>query len=352
MRDVLGSLEKWLQRGEEIAVATVVTTWGSAPRPVGSKMVTTRSGGIAGSVSAGCVEGAVIEAGKEVMATGQPRLLTFGVADEEAWEVGLACGGTIRVFVEPFAALDGIYSGLVQHLEARDPLVVVSVLGGAPERMNRKLVVLADGQVEGDLDMAEESGVIVKTALDLLARETGDTLELGDGTSLFFEVYPPVPRLIVIGAVHIAEALVSLAGVLGFDTIVVDPRGAFATRERFPQATELVKAWPQDVLPSMRLDRSAYVAVLTHDPKVDDPALQIALKSGARYVGALGSQRTHGKRLERLRKAGLTDEQLARLRAPIGLPLGGRTSGEIAVSILAEIVQVGNEAPAHSSAAE
>jgi xanthine dehydrogenase accessory factor len=244
--------------------------------------------------------------------------------------------------VEPFSALDGVYASFKQYLEARQPMAVVSVLDGPPDRLNRKLIVLPDGRTEGDLDVPGQAEKIVAAALDFLEREKGGTLELEGDTSLFVEVYPPVPRLIVVGATHIADALVSMGNVAGFDTVVVDPRAAFATEERFPHATELIREWPQQVLPEMGLDRSAYVVLLTHDPKFDDPTLQVALRSGARYVGALGSRRTNEKRLERLRKNGLTEEELAHLHAPIGVPLGGRSPAEIAVSIMAEIVQVRN----------
>jgi xanthine dehydrogenase accessory factor len=339
MNDILGTLEAWRQDNEQIAIATVVSTWGSSPRPVGSKLAATLSGGIAGSVSAGCVEGVVIDACKEALESGQPRLLTFGAADEDAWEVGLACGGTIQVLVEPFSAWGGIYDSLRQYLEARRPMAVVSVIDGTEDQLNRKLVVLADGSTEGDLSLPDQTRQVTERALELLAQGTGGTLDLKDGPALFIEVHPPVPRLIIVGAVHIAELLVSLANLVGFDTVVVDPRAAFATRERFPHATQLVKEWPQKVLPSMQLDESAYVTVLTHDPKLDDPALQIVLSSNARYVGALGSRRTHAKRLERLRQLGLTEAQLARLHAPIGLRLGGRSPSEIALSIMAQVVQ-------------
>ncbi len=339
MDDILKSLETWRSQNEQIAIATVVSTWGSSPRPVGAKLVTTLSGAIAGSVSAGCVEGAVIEAGTEVLKSGQPRLMTFGVADEDAWEVGLACGGSIQVLVEPFSAWGGIYDSLRQHLEARRPMAVVSVIDGTDDLANHKMIVLADGSTEGDLSLPDHTKQVTERALELLAQGTGGTLDLKDGLALFIEVYPPVPRLIIVGAVHVAELLVSLANLVGFDTVVVDPRAAFATRERFPHATQLVKEWPQEVLPSMQLDESAYVTVLTHDPKLDDPALQIVLSSNARYVGALGSRRTHAKRLERLRQLGLNEAQLARLHAPIGLRLGGRSPGEIALSIMAQVVQ-------------
>ena len=341
MRDVLDSLETWRQNNEEIAVATVVKTWGSAPRPVGSKLVLTRGGGIAGSVSGGCVEGAVIDEGISVLDTGKPSLLTFQVADEEAWEVGLPCGGTIQVFVEPFSALDGIYGSLKQHLENRQPIAVAGTLKGPPEYINRKMIVLEDGRIEGDLIIPGQTNLIVSTALEMLGKETGGILDLKE-TSLFIEVYPPMPRLIIIGAVHIAEKLVSIARTVGFDTVVVDPRRAFLTRERFPHASEMVPEWPSEALLGMVLDNSAYIVVLAHDPKLDDPALQVALRSKARYVGAIGSRRTNQKRIERLRAAGLTDEQIARLHAPIGLDISARLPGEIALSIMAEVIQIRN----------
>jgi xanthine dehydrogenase accessory factor len=351
MKDVLEQLEAWRQQDEDIAVATVIETWGSAPRQVGAKMTTTRSGGLAGSVSGGCVEGAVIEESKAVMQSGEPRLLTFGVADETAWEVGLACGGNIRVLVEPFSAWDSIYASLKRRIEARDAMAVVSALEGPPEQSGHKLIVLPDGSTEGQLAIDAPVEQVVKGALALLDSGKGGILELEDGPSLFVEVYPPVPRLIMVGAVDIANSLVPLARQLGFDTLIVDPRGAFATRERFPEATELIKEWPQKALPEMALDGSAYVAVLTHDPKLDDPALQVALRSEACYVGALGSKRTAEKRARRLREAGLTDEELARLHAPIGLPLGGRSPAEIAMSIMAEILQAKNSVAARETTA-
>lgn len=346
MNDVLASLETWLQRGDQIAVTTVVDTWGSAPRPVGSKMAATLSGGIAGSVSAGCVENAVIEESLAVIRSGQPRLLSFGVADDQAFEVGLACGGTIRVFVEPFTALQGVYSTIKRHLAAREPMAVIAVVSGPAEWINHKLVVQMDGSTEGDLALPDSLRVqAVAAALEQLAQGKGGIIEPAEGVALFVDVYPPVPRLIIVGAVHIAEPLVTAASLVGFDTIIVDPRGAFNTRERFPHATQLVREWPQKALAAMPLDSSAYIAVLTHDPKLDDPALQVALASGARYVGALGSRRTNALRIERLRAAGLTEDQLARLHAPIGLDLKGQSPGEIALSIIAEIVRAKNGMP-------
>lgn len=344
MKDVLEKLDQWRQDEEQIAVTTVVETWGSAPRPVGSKMVTTMSGGIAGSVSAGCVEGAVIEESQQVMKSNEPHLIEFGVADETAWEVGLACGGKIKVFVEPGFSLDSIFPEVKNNLMDGIPFVTVTFLEGPANTINKKLLMGKDGSSVGDLQIPEEiSGELFSQAKDLLDDEKSGTITLTDGSRVFIESHPLQPKLIIIGAVHLAEPLISIANTIGFDTILIDPREAFATEERFPYVGELVQEWPQDAMENLNLDKSAYIAVLTHDPKLDDPALQIALKSGARYVGALGSRRTNQKRIERLRKAGLTEAQLSRLHAPIGVDLGGRSSSEIAVSIMAEIIKVRNE---------
>lgn len=344
MRDVLDRVDAWRESQEEFAVATVISTWGSAPRPVGSKLVYSLKGGMAGSVSAGCVEGAVIEEGIQVLKERKPRLLTFGVADENAWEVGLACGGTIQVFVEPAWALDGIYPSMKHNLETRRPMAIVSVIHGKAEDMNHKLIVYPDGLSEGDLRIANEK--VISKALDLLVQEAGGVVELEDGTSLFIEVHSLPPRLIVVGAVHFADPLLTIANAVGFDTFLIDPRKAYATRERFPQAKDILVEWPQAALPKLLLNHSAYLVILTHDPKLDDPALQIGLTSGARYIGALGSKRTNRKRRERLLQAGMTEDQFNRLHAPIGLDIGGHTPGEIAVSIMAEIIQVRNK-PIH-----
>lgn len=342
MRDVLEQLDQWRKSEQDIAVTTVVETWGSAPRPVGSKMITTAAGGIAGSVSAGCVEGAVIQEAQSVMETGKPSLIEYGVADESAWEVGLACGGKIKVFIEPGWTLDSIYQALENNLRQGKPFVTVTIVEGEANILNKKLLIQTDGNYVGDLFLPEKAEFSVDKALEFLESEKSGTLTFPDGTKVFFETYPPPPRLIIIGAVHLAEPLIAIASASGFETILIDPREAFATRERFPHVDQLIQKWPQEGLESLSLDSSAYVVVLTHDPKVDDPALQIALNSNARYVGALGSHRTNQKRLERLREAGLTQDKLSKLHAPIGLDLGGRLNSEIAISIMAEIIQIRN----------
>ncbi len=342
MDDVIEKLDQWRKSNQEIAVTTVVNTWGSAPRPVGSKMITTKVGGIAGSVSAGCVEGAVIQESESVIRSGIPRLIEFGVADETAWEVGLACGGKIQVFIEPGDSLDSIYETLKSNIAGRIPFVTLSFLEGPDELINKKLLLQADGTSVGDLEILEGAQSSIQTAMEYLEKEKSGTVVLPDGYKVFIETHPLPPKLIIIGAVHLSEPLITIANSIGFDTILIDPREAFATQERFPHVDHLIQAWPQDALNDLALDKSAYIVVLTHDPKLDDPALILSLKSQARYIGALGSQRTNQKRRERLLKAGVTEDQLSRLHAPIGLDLGGRSSSEIAVSIMAEIVKVRN----------
>lgn len=345
MRDILTNLDTWQQQGEKIAVATVMSTWGSAPRQVGSKMAVTLRGHITGSVSAGCVEGAVIEESMAVIESGMPRVLTYGVEDEEAFGLGLACGGTIEIFVEPFTAFKPVYALLKEQLEARQPMGIASVLDGPSECTNRKLAVFVDGHTDGDLVLPGRHDEIVKIVVDMMPREIGGIVEI-NGMSLFVDIYPRVPRMIIIGAVHIAEILAPMAHLAGFEVHIIDPRSAFATRERFPHAASITREWPDKALASMDIDDASCVVVLTHDPKLDDPALQVALTSDARYVGALGSKRTNRLRLERLAKAGLGKTQLARLHAPIGLPLGSRGPAGIAISIMAEIIQVKSSTPA------
>jgi len=340
MRDVLEQLDTWHSEGREIAVATVVRTWGSSPRQVGSRLIATREGGIAGSVSGGCVEGAVIEECYAVLDSGQPSLLGFGVADEEAWQVGLPCGGTIQVLVEPFLAYKSIYQPFKNCLHEQIPCALVSYLEGSPVDFNRKLLLFADGSVEGDLDLSQYGKGALQEIKAVFHSGESQTLNPSDDVSLLVEVYPPRERLIIVGAVHTAEKLVSLAQVLGFETIIIDPRRAFNNRERFPEASRLITEWPNEALEQLELTSADYVVILTHDPKLDDPALLVALRKPARYIGALGSKRTNQKRLARLVEAGLTDAELNRLHAPIGLDIGGRRPEEIALSIMAEINKV------------
>lgn len=343
MKDIIEQLAEWRKNNENIAITTVVETWGSAPRPVGSKMATTQSGRIVGSVSAGCVEGAVIEESEIVMKTGEPRLIEFGVADETAWSVGLACGGRIKVFIEPGSSYDSIFGTALKDIESGIPFFTITYLDGPENNINKKLLVEKGGAQVGDLPRSKVGDQLFIEASDLLDKGKSAIIEGPNRESIFIDSQPLPPQLIVIGAVHLAVPLTEIADTIGFNTILIDPRKAFASHERFPHVAQLVQEWPDEGMKNLSLDNSAYIVVLTHDPKLDDPALMHALRSHARYVGALGSQRTNQKRIKRLKKAGLTDEELARLHAPIGMDLGGRSANEIAISIMAEIVKVKNE---------
>lgn len=346
MRDVLPEIDRWRSEGRPIAIAVVVQIWGSAPRGVGAKMALTPDGRIAGSVSGGCVEAGVAEAGLEVLKTGVPRLLRFGVADETAWGVGLSCGGTIEVFVKPLR--DGMLMEAVRRAIAENrPAAIVTVIRGPAKLLGRELLVLAQeprrGEIGAGLDRLAENAA--RAALEAAAPRrvelNGEGAEM-EPVEIFVDVLLPPPAVIAIGGVHVSQALVAQAKTLGYRTIVVDPRRAFGNSERFPNVDRLIRAWPDEGLAEVGLDASSAVAVLTHDPKLDDPALRTALLSPAFYVGALGSRSTQAARRERLLAAGLTEAQLARLHAPIGLDLGAHTPEEIALSVMAEIVAARN----------
>ncbi len=337
MRDVLPDIERWQGEGRQVAIATVVETWGSAPRPAGGKMALTEDGRIAGSVSGGCVENAVVEAGKKTLASGTPQLLHYGISDDTAWSVGLACGGSLDVFVD---RLDpALFPAVDAALRAEKPLAIATVIRGTEEELGRKLVLFEDGSVRGASDEA-----LLAEARAGLASGQSRRISAGE-REIFVDVLRPAPRLVIVGGVHIAIALVSLAKTLGFRTILVDPRESFGNARRFPHADEIVNDWPDAALARIAPDSSTAVAILTHDPKLDDPALLAALPGRSFYVGALGSKRTQEKRRARMVEAGLASDVLARLHGPIGLPLGGRSPEEIAVAILAEIVATRNGAP-------
>jgi xanthine dehydrogenase accessory factor len=341
MRDVLPDIERWRRAGEDVALATVVQTWGSAPRAVGARMAVSATGGIAGSVSGGCVEGAVAEAAAGVLKGGGARLLHFGVADADAWQVGLSCGGTIEVFVDKLDA--GHHEQVSAALESERPAVEVTVVRGGPDILGRKLLLLEDGAVHGSLGAALDPEAV---AAARAARADGQSRRLpaaaSEGSELFVDVLRPSPSLVVVGGVHIAVALTTLARSLGYRTTVIDPRTRFGSVERFPHVDRLIAAWPDEGLGQAGLNAGTAVAVLTHDPKLDDPALRAALPSPAFYVGALGSKATQARRRQRLLEAGLTEAQLARLHAPIGLDLGGRAPEEIALAVMAQVVAVRN----------
>ena len=312
MHELLDTIDAWRTRGDAIALATVVKVSGSAPRPAGAKMAVNGRGEIAGSVSGGCVEGAIIETALEVIESGRPQLVHFGIADETAWSVGLMCGGQIDVYVE---RLDARFDAIARLARDRRRFAVQTVLSG--EEIGARLVL--DDQPEAPLPPA---GIHDTTA-----------------GPAFVDVIEPPPRLYIIGGTHTSIALVTIAKTLGYHVTVIDPRQVFATPERFAHADALWVDYPHRVLTPDLIDTSTSFAILTHDPKVDDPALMVALNSPARYIGALGSRKTHADRVERLKQAGFTDAQIARIHAPIGLDIGARTPQEIAVAIAAQLVK-------------
>lgn len=343
MKEVLADIDRWQEENEAVALATVIETWGSAPRKVAAKMALTASGRIAGSVSGGCVEGAVVEAGQEALTTGQARLLHFGVADETAWSVGLACGGKINVFVEPLHA--ATYQTWHQILDGDIAAAAVTLIAGPETRLGQKLIVWDDGSTTGSLgEEWDERGIAA--AQDALNTGQSGVTQLGAGVQAFVEVNLPVPTLIMVGGVHIAIALAHYAKILGYRTIIIDPRRAFGSDERFPHVDQLVAKWPTPAFADLPpINRSTAVALLTHDPKIDDPALHIVLPAKAFYIGALGSKKTHAKRVQRLQEAGIPQEQIDRLYAPIGLDIGAETPEEIALAVMAQIIAARHQRP-------
>lgn len=342
MRDILSDLENWhASDGQPIALATVIQTWGSSPRRAGAKMAITPDGKIAGSVSGGCVEGAVFDTGVEVLKTNRPQLLHFGVADETAWEVGLACGGSIDIFVQPLAS--ETFNRLRSVITEERPAVNINVVRGPDELLGKELLLRDDGVVTGNIS-DELNPQALEVAKEALANGESRRVMLNEDVEIFAEVILPPSTLIAVGGVHITIALMSLAKTLGYRTVVVDPRSAFGNETRFPNVDQLIPFWPQEAFGQIPITRSTAIAMLTHDPKLDDPALKIALTSDAFYVGALGSKTTQAKRRQRLLDEGLSEAQLDRLHGPIGLELGAGTPEEIAMSIMAEIVAVRNDA--------
>ena len=338
----MNDLNRWIKAGKSIAIGTVTQTWGSAPRGVGSKMGISSDGEISGSVSGGCVEGAVVEASLEVLDTGIPQLLHFGVADEIAWGVGLACGGKISVFVN---RLDPAwYSPLSNAIQQEKPVAAGTIINGESEQLGRTIVLLEDepayGALGGGLDEVSMQAVRKAFASGQPMRQTIHPGQEEKETEIFIDVILPSPVLVIVGGAHISIALADLARILGFRTVIVDPRRSFGNKVRFPNVDRLVQAWPDEALSEIGINRSTAVAALTHDPKLDDPALMLALTSQAFYVGALGSKKTQAKRRQRLLEAGLSEAQLDRLHGPIGLDIHAKTPEEIALSIMAEIVAI------------
>jgi len=345
VRDILPALRRWYDVGAPVGLATVVGVSHSAPRQPGATMAVGPDGEVVGSVSGGCVEGAVFELAQEVLSSGVPSLQTYGISDEDAFAVGLTCGGVISVFVEPVArhTVPGLGAALAS-IEVGEPVAVATVISG-PAQLGAKLVVWAD-RAAGSLGTEGLDAAVTDDARGMLSQGSTGQRHYGprgerrvDDVTVFLESFAPRPRMLVFGAIDFAAAVARVGALLGYRVTVCDARPVFATAKRFPEADEVVVQWPHRYLAGTPVDERTVICVLTHDPKFDVPLLEVALRTPAAYVGAMGSRRTHEDRLARLREAGLGDAQLGRLRSPIGLDLGARTPEETAVSIAAEIVQ-------------
>ena len=350
MKDLLPTLDAWTADGVEAGRAVVIRTFGSAPRSTGAVLLVSADGRLAGSVSGGCVEGAAATEIEQARATGHARVIRYGISDEEAWDVGLACGGTIDVLVQPEVPVvvteaardalggEGRGAAVITPLPADSPPPEFGEhQPGAGSPPEAALLIDGEGRVSGPSPDGATLDVLREAATDVLLRDRSKTVEAG-GRQWFVEGFPVRPRLVVIGAVEVGRHLVRYANELGYATVVVDGRPAFATSERFPDVDRLVVGWPDEVADEIGLGPNDAVAILTHDPKFDEPAIRESLARGCRYVGAVGSRKTQGDRRERLLAAGVPPDDLARLRGPIGLDLGGREPAETALAIMAEIV--------------
>ena len=358
MRDLLDSIAKWWDAGETFGLATVVRTFSSAPREPGASLAVSAAGTVVGSVSGGCVEGAVYELATEVLRSGRAVLQTYGISDDTAFSVGLTCGGIIDIFVEPvgqdtFPELGEVAAAV----RSGTPVAVATVIDGPGQVGARRVIWAAgDGAADGPeprsssgtlgsgarLDQAvdDDARGMLAQGLTAVRRYGPDGERRRDELGVFVQSFAPPPRMLVFGAIDFAAAVARAGKFLGYQVTVCDARPVFATRARFPDADEVVTDWPHRYLAGTKVDSRTVICVLTHDPKFDVPLLEVALRTPAAYIGAMGSRRTHDDRLARLREAGLSDAELASLRSPIGLDLGARTPEETAVAIAAELIQL------------
>jgi xanthine dehydrogenase accessory factor len=344
VRDISEGIAAWQANGTRFALATVVQTWKSAPRQPGAAMAVAETGEVIGSVSGGCVEGAVYELATEVIASGQAVLQTYGVSDDDALEVGLTCGGVVDIFVEPADSKHYPELGKVlESIRTGQPIAVASVLPGDSIPGGR--LIVTPTTAEGTLGNPRLDAGMLKQARGMLAHGNTGVIRVGtegeqrkDELAIFVESFAPPPRLLVFGAIDFASAVARIGKFLGYHVTVCDARALFATRKRFPDVDELVVKWPHQYLDETTIDEQTVICVLTHDPKFDVPLLQRALLTPAAYIGAMGSRRTHDDRLRRLREVGVSESAISRLSSPIGLDLGARTPEETAVAIAAEII--------------
>ena len=307
--DIFTPTSIWLKNKEKVALATVISTWGSAPRKVGGQMAINNFGEIIGSVSGGCVESSVITEAKAAIEDRQIKIKDYGISDDMAWEVGLACGGELKILIQPLEENDEIILKTAKKIYDREPVtLIVNCKSG-----ERKIV---------------ESDSLNFKKISFLDKEN----------QIFYHAVSPKPRLFVVGAGHISQSLVSMAQITGYEVILIDPREHFANKKRFPEC-KIINEWPDDALKNFNLNETSHLVTLTHDPKIDDPALIKVLNSNIGYVGSLGSKRTHEKRIIRLNSNGIDKEKLSKIHSPIGLDISSKTPEEISISILAELTQ-------------
>ncbi|MDI9348979.1 MAG: XdhC family protein [Candidatus Symbiobacter sp.] len=324
--DVLAQAVAWLGAGKKLALVTVIETWGSSPRPVGSQMLVSENMDFAGSVSGGCVEGAVIEAAVTAISSNRHQILDFGISDLDAWQYGLACGGKMRALIMPLAEPFLERTNLAAILSARDrgeaQTILIDLARGQAQ------IFAANDNPPAHLSPEAQAGFIRSS--------TSDRSLLLDDQNFALNISPP-PLLLIVGAVHIAQELSPMAKIAGFDPIIIDPRKGFATLHRFPNV-KMMHQWPDEAMAELRLDRRAALVTMTHDPKLDDPALVAGLRLPLFYIGALGSKKTQASRVDRMKQAGFSEGEIARIHGPVGLPINALTAPEIAVAILAELI--------------
>jgi xanthine dehydrogenase accessory factor len=345
MREIINQIIPWYQAGEPFTIATVTRTWSSSPRPVGAAMAVSQSGEVIGSVSGGCVEGALYEASMEVLKTKTPQSVTYGVSDDSAFAVGLTCGGTLEIFIylvtkETFPNFEEVANQII----ADKPICVATIISGAEKNLGER-IVFTPSSLTGSFSSEGLTHSVSEDGKGLLEQGTTRVVKFGsngerrmDQVAVFVEAFAPAPQMLVFGAIDFAAAVARIGKFLGYQVTVCDARPLFATEKRFPEADKVVVSWPHKYLKEIEVDERTAICVLTHDPKFDVPLLELALKTKAGYIGAMGSRRTHNDRLEKLKLAGVSEAELSRLRSPIGLDLGARTPEETAVSIAAEII--------------
>ena len=329
MLDVLDQIRELMKSDQCFAVATVIKTWRSSPRPVGSALLVTEKGEMFGSVSGGCVENAVVAKALEVLRTSKPEIANYGVADEEAWEIGLSCGGAIEVHIAPFfgAEYAELWKSLDEGIQNNNSTALITSLSDG------KVVLLNDVKNNGEIIPNE----VTTEAEQLLAKAVSLKLE-HNGVDYFVTSFPIKPKMILIGSAHITVELIELAQMYNFETVVIDPRDTFAHKTGYQTLPDKIMVnWPQEVLPEMQLDQNCYIVILSHDPKIDDEALKIVLRKPVKYIGALGSRKTHAKRTARLESYGFNEEEISRIQSPIGIDIGSQSAAEIALSIMARL---------------